>query len=62
MSEDFDGLPGGFIADRAMRQERAAIVAWLRALPAGNSDWCAEQIERGEHLTTPNHTGMAGAP
>ena len=33
------------------QQERAAIVAWLRALPAGNSDWCADRIEAGDHLT-----------
>lgn len=32
------------------RDERAAVVAWLRALPAGNSDWCADVIERGDHI------------
>lgn len=49
--------------ERAAEQERAAIVAWLRAEDAARpSDnflaWVASRIERGEHI---DYSGYADA-
>ena len=47
---DLNAVPAGIIEDRGRKEERAAIVAWLRAAGDEVVNWMAIQIEAGEHL------------